>query len=402
MKVLILNSLYRPHAIGGAERSVEILAAGLRDKGMEPVIVSTADRDSVDRLDGINVHYLKISNLYWTRTAKSQPTIKKPFWHLLDSYNPLVARRLSRIIELEKPDIFHTNNLAGFSVFAWKVAAKFELPIVHTIRDHYLLCPNSVMYRRDRRCIRQCLRCRFYSIPRKRMSAYVDAAVGVSRFILDKHLNFGYFKTSKIKTHIYSASFSNSRPGRSTRERSRIAFGLVGMLAPIKGIEYLLKRFTKMGSGDARLKIFGQGITPSYEKYLVDGYKGENIEFMGLKNPDEIYDDLDVVIIPSLCDDAFPRVLIESYSHGLPVIATCRGGAREMIDDNKTGLIFDPSIDGDLESRIMQFVNDRDLSGRMFDGCLAAAEEFGAAKITDEFMQVYKQICGGDHAGKKR
>lgn len=396
MKVLILNSLYRPHAIGGAERSVEILASGLRDRGMEPVIVSTADSDAVDRVDGIKTYYLKIPNLYWARTAKTQPTIKKPFWHLLDSYNPLVARRLSGIIETEKPQIFHSNNLAGFSVFAWKVAAKFELPIVHTIRDHYLLCPNSVMYRRERRCPEQCLRCRLYSIPRKKLSTYVHAAIGVSRFILEKHLNFGYFKSSKIKTHIYSPSFSDPCPRKSNRDRSHITFGFVGMLAPIKGIEYLLKRYGKMRSGNAKLKVFGRGITSSYEKYLVNKYSGENIEFMGLKNADEIYGDLDVVIIPSLCDDAFPRVLIESYSHGVPVIATCRGGVPEMIDKRKTGLIFDPSADGDLENRIEQFANDRHLSDRMSDACLAAAGEFGLAKTTDEFIRVYDRISAKD------
>ncbi len=396
MKVLILNSLYRPHAIGGAERSVEILASGLRDRGMEPVIVSTADSDAVDRVDGIRTYYLKIPNLYWTRTAKTQPAVKKPFWHLLDSYNPLVARRLSGIIESEKPDIFHSNNLAGFSVFAWKVAAKFELPIVHTIRDHYLLCPNSVMYRRERRCPEQCLRCRLYSIPRKKLSTYVHAAIGVSRFILEKHLNLGYFKSSKVKTHIYSPSFSDPRPRKSNRDRGHITFGFVGMLAPIKGIEYLLKRYGKMRLSDSRLKVFGRGITPSYEKYLVNKYSGENVEFMGLKNADEIYGELDVVIIPSLCDDAFPRVLIESYSHGVPVIATCRGGVPEMIDERKTGLIFDPSADGDLENRIEQFANDRQLSDRMSDACLATAKEFGLAKTTDEFIQVYDRISAKD------
>lgn len=399
MKVLILNSLYRPHAIGGAERSVEILAAGLRDKGMEPVIVSTADSDAVDRVDGIKTYYLKIPNLYWTGTAKTQPAVKKPFWHLLDSYNPLVSRRLTRIIESEKPEIFHSNNLAGFSVFAWKVAAKFKLPIVHTIRDHYLLCPNSVMYRKDRRCSGQCLRCRFYSMPRKKLSKYVHAAVGVSRFILDKHLNFGYFKASKIKTHIYSPAFLASNPRKSNRDRSHVTFGFVGMLAPIKGIEYLLKRFGKMRLGDARLKVFGRGITPSYEKYLIDRYAGDNIEFMGLKNADEIYDELDVVIIPSLCDDAFPRVLIESYSHGVPVIATCRGGAPEVIDEGKTGLIFDPSVNGDLENKMAQFISHWDLSDHMADSCLAAAEEFSPAKTIDKITKIYDRISADGRVG---
>jgi glycosyltransferase involved in cell wall biosynthesis len=371
---------------------VEALATGLRDRGIGPIVVSTADRDTVDLVDGIKNYYLKIPNLYWTRTAKIQPAIKKPFWHLLDSYNPFVARRLSGIIASEKPAIFHSNNLAGFSVFAWKVAAKFRLPIVHTIRDHYLLCPNSVMYRRDRRCLRQCMRCRFYSMPRKILSKHVHAAVGVSRFILDRHLNFGYFRTSRIKTHIYSPSFGEFHPRESNRNNSHINFGFVGMLAPIKGIEYLLERYGKMRLGNARLRVFGRGLTPSYEKYLIDRYAGDSIEFMGFKNPDEIFSDLDAVIIPSLCDDAFPRVLIESYSHGVPVIASCRGGAPEMIEEGQTGFVFDPSIDGDLENRIGKFTKNRELSDRMSGRCLTAAEEFNPAKSIDRITQIYDQV----------
>jgi glycosyltransferase involved in cell wall biosynthesis len=67
-----------------------------------------------------------------------------------------------------------------------------------------------------------------------------------------------------------------------------------------------------------------------------------------------------------------------------------------MIDEHKTGLIFDPSADGDLENRIEQFANDRHLSDRMSDACLTAAGEFDLAKTTDEFIRVYDRISAKD------
>ena len=179
-KILIINSLYHPNNVGGAERSVQLLAEGLKKHGVRPVIVSTADTDSTDQVNDIKVYYLRIPNAYWMRTAKQQPSYKKPFWHLLDSYNPFAAARLADIITAEKPDLIHTNNLAGFSVSTWETARKHKLPIVHTIRDHYLLCPNSTMYKNDKNCEKQCGGCRLYSIPRKRHSLHIDAVVGVS------------------------------------------------------------------------------------------------------------------------------------------------------------------------------------------------------------------------------
>ena len=392
MKVLIINSLYRPNELGGAERSVEALASGLKSKGIEPVIVSTAETDSVDMVDGIRCYYLKISNLYWGRNAKSQPVYKKPFWHLLDSYNLSTVSKLSRVIEIEQPDLVHSNNLAGFSVSAWNTVKSFKLPIVHTIRDHYLICPNAVMYRNDRRCEKQCTRCRVYAVPRKILSSGVDAVIGVSAFILGKHLKAGYFKNSKIKTHVYSSMPDGSIRRNPKLDNDLLTFGFVGMLAPIKGIEYLLQRFKKADIKKAKLYVFGSGITNDYELYLKGKYESENIRFMGRQKPEGIYADIDVVIIPSLCDDAFPRVLVESYYNGIPVIATCRGGAPEMVEDGKTGYVFDPSIENDLETKIGLFAKDRDVPSRMKEECLAAAGEFEIGKATDKVIRVYDEL----------
>ncbi|MEE9553624.1 MAG: glycosyltransferase family 4 protein [candidate division Zixibacteria bacterium] len=392
MKVLILNSLYRPYDIGGAERSVEILAAGLKSAGMIPVIVSTADKDRVDTVDGVKSYYLKIPNFYWMRTAKAQPVYKKPFWHLLDSFNPFLKSKLSAVIENEKPDVFHSNNLGGFSVSAWKIAKSYKLPIVHTIRDHYLLCPNSVMYRNDRQCEKQCIRCRFYSLPKRGLSSRIDAVVGVSEFILKKHLRYGYFQNAAVKTHLYNPMSSDAAINSEDQDNEHIVFGYIGMLAPIKGIEYLLQRFSSIKPENAKLKIFGKGITPDYENYLKDKYTSGKIEFMGFTHPREIYGQIDMAVIPSLCDDAFPRVLIESYSHGVPVIATSLGGASELVEEGVTGTVFDPSKPGDLESKIDYYSNNRNAIAEMSENCRKAMVAFDLGTFTRRMIEIYQRV----------
>lgn len=388
----MVNSLYYPHVTGGAERSVQLLAEGLKKTGLEPVVVSTADRDKIDFVNGIKVYYLKINNLYWMRTAKQQPAYKKPLWHLIDSYNPFVVSKLTHIINSEKPDVLHTNNLAGFSVAVWKTARDSNVPIVHTIRDHYLLCPNSTMYRNDKNCSKQCLCCRMLSSPRKRYSSHVDAVVGVSRFILEKHRKHNYFPDAKIATHIYNPSDTADTHGSEINNNNVVTFGIIGLLAPIKGTEYLIRRFASMKNNPAKLKIFGRGITEAYENMLIERYKSDNIEFMGFKKPEEIYREIDVAIIPSLCDDAFPRIMIEAYSHGLPVIATSMGGASEMIDNGKTGCVFDPSLDGDLESKIDKFISDPGLARALSPACREKAEIFHIDKVVARYTDIYSQV----------
>jgi glycosyltransferase involved in cell wall biosynthesis len=392
MKILIINNLYFPHAVGGAERSLRVLADELKKAGLVPVIVSTADYDHSGIIDGVKVHYLRIPNLYWVKSCKEQSRVKKPLWHLIDSYNPFTLSRLTAVFEKESPDIVHTNNLSGFSVSVWKAAKNLGLPVVHTIRDHYLLCPGSVMYRNDKNCVRQCLDCRLLSLPKKILSSHVDAVVGVSRFILQKHLDFGYFGRANIKTAIYNAADINSRPRTPHVGSNTITFGCAGMLVPIKGFEFLVKRFDRANLKDARLHVYGQGLSRAYEKHLIDQCPSDRIIFMGHRKPEEIYANVDVMIIPSLADDAFPRVLIESYSHGVPVIASNRGGALEMIAENRTGFVFDPAREGDLEEKMRLFSDDRNMVGRLSSNCLDAAKQFAREKVVKQYLNVYQAV----------
>ncbi|NOY88989.1 MAG: glycosyltransferase family 4 protein [FCB group bacterium] len=150
MKILIFNSLYAPNVVGGAEKSTQLLAEGLKAKGWQPVIVSTADHEEIGKVNGIK-YYLKTPNLYWICDAKKQPPYKKPVWHIIDAYNPFIKKSLKPIIEKEKPEIIHTNNLTGFSVAIWKAAQNNNIPVVHTTRDHYLLCPKTTMYKDNKK-----------------------------------------------------------------------------------------------------------------------------------------------------------------------------------------------------------------------------------------------------------
>lgn len=61
----------------------------------------------------------------------------------------------------------------------------------------------------------------------------------------------------------------------------------------------------------------------------------------------EVYERADAVVVPSLRGEPLSRVLIEAGSLGKPIIATDRGGSREVVINKKTGvLIEDPTPSG--------------------------------------------------------
>lgn len=350
MKILIFNTLYYPNQLGGAEKSVQLLAEGFLKKGKEPVVVCTANRDYIDYVNGVKVYYVKTNNLYWTYNAKEEKKFKKPLWHLIDAYNPF-SKKINDILDSEKPDIVHTNNLAGFSVSVWKLAKDRNIKIIHTLRDYYLLCPKSTMFNEklNANCEKQCLACKLYSIPKKEMSRYVDVVVGISKFILKKHLEYDYFKNAK-KEVIYNSVEVPKNFIKKEKSTKETILGYVGSLSPSKGVEFLLENFNNINLPNVKLYIYGKGTTKAYEAQLKKKYTSDKIIFQGFQKPEEIYTKIDILIVPSLWNEPFGRIVPEANSYGIPVLVSNNGGLPELVEDSK--YVFDPNKRDDFEEKL--------------------------------------------------
>src|SRR5210317_2202011 len=130
MKIFIINTLYEPNIIGGAERSVQILAEELVRCGNN-VTVATLNPDKgilTRHINGVKVIYIGLKNIYWPY-QKNKPKILRPLWHAIDSHNPLMASLIGELLLKEKPDVVHTNNIRGFTVATWKVIKKHNYPL---------------------------------------------------------------------------------------------------------------------------------------------------------------------------------------------------------------------------------------------------------------------------------
>ena len=392
MKILLVNSLYSPHVIGGAERSVQLLVESLRDLGDEVSVLTTAPEESEGKVDGVSVQYLRVPNLYWMPDASRQPGYRKLIWHIVDSNNPFATDKISAVLERVKPDLVHTNNLAGLSVSVWTAARKSGIPVVHTVRDHYLMCIRGFMFHRGKQCARQCGMCRFIATPRKGISAKIKAVIGVSRFILDKHLDAGFFRNVSIQTHIHSSVPVTSVHTPHKVSGKEIVFGFVGQLTPGKGIEYLLTRFSRIPVGGARLRVFGKSLNGEYDRRLQERFAGPSIEFMGHRPLEEIYKQVDVVVVPSLGDDAFPRAVIEAFAHGRPVIASMRGGAAEVVVEGRNGYLFEPNTSDQLEDRLRRFIDEPKLVADFSPHCLDQAARLSGPAVAEKYREIYRSV----------
>ena len=164
LRILLINTLYPPSQVGGAERSVKIISESLVKHNYEAVVISLSDQQAEEIINGVKVYRIELKNIYWPFEKETQKSLLSPLWHIIDAYNPWMRKEVERIIKSEKPDIIHTHNLQGFSTNIWNIGAKLSIPIVHTLRDYWLRCPKTTMYKNNQICKTPCLDCKFLSL----------------------------------------------------------------------------------------------------------------------------------------------------------------------------------------------------------------------------------------------
>ena len=101
---------------------------------------------------------------------------------------------------------------------------------------------------------------------------------------------------------------------------------------------------------------------------------------------------IDVLIVPSLWHDPLPRVVYESYSHGVPVIGSDRGGIPEIIDIGKTGFIFNPDFEEQLKEKICIFRKDPTIIKSMSFYCIEKARDFLPEMVVRKYTDIYRKI----------
>jgi len=386
MKILLVASLYYPYIKGGGEISTQLLAEELVKLRHEVSLITIAKEYKKEVINGVKIYRFPSPNIYWSFESKNYSHIKKVFWHIFDSYNINIKNNFLKILLEVNPDIVHSSTIEDISPYIWKITKERNIPVVHTLRSYTLLCPKATMYKNDSNCEGQCRLCKLITYPKKILSNNVDAVVGISKFILDTHMKSGYFKNA---TQYMIHNPYNELNHQIDIKSNEITFGFVGRLEKNKGIEYLLERYMACG---LKFKLFVYGSTndKEYENYLYKKYKSSKIIFFGYEKPENIYNSITHLIVPSLWNEPFGRIIVEAYSYGIPVLGANTGGIPELIECGKTGYIFDINREGDFLEMLIKFseVN----FNREY--IVNNAEKFRKDKIAFNYIEVYNSLIG--------
>jgi glycosyltransferase involved in cell wall biosynthesis len=107
-----------------------------------------------------------------------------------------------------------------------------------------------------------------------------------------------------------------------------------------------------------------------------------------------LYGGARALLYPIQAREPFGLVLAEAMACGTPVAALDKGAVREVVEDGITGIVF-----GDLEQMANELSRVFDLDRRRVRD--RAVARFGAARMVDEYVAVYRRIVEADRAGRQ-
>ncbi|WP_084582922.1 glycosyltransferase family 4 protein [Sphingomonas azotifigens] len=411
-RILFIIRSYVPDQVGGGAKSVQALAEGLAARGHdvhvlrlcppgeEATTLAAAAGAGITGAGKPMLHVLPIRNIYGPYDNGHHTRAAKAVWHLIDLYNPWAARDLRRLLAMLRPDVVNTSIIDGFSTTILREAKRSGARLIHTMRDYYLICSRSGMYRAGKNCETLCASCKVVRSINRRQVQHVDLFLSNSSFVAETHRNHGVFGREKPCAVQWNVNDQPLAPThRTLDEAAPIRFGYIGRLAPTKGVETLIEAARALPQ-DGRawsLAIAGDG-APDYVAQLRALANGHPcIHFVGWQAAPKFYGMVDLVICPSVYNEPLPRVIYEAYGVAVPVVASRVGGNPEVVTPGVCGELYDGDSASDLAEKIGLF---RQISSegyaRYSAGALAMGATFAPDKVVDSYESHLQSLFHDD------
>jgi glycosyltransferase involved in cell wall biosynthesis len=281
-------------------------------------------------------------------------------------------KAISELLAREKPDLAHFHNTFPLiSPSGYYACRQYGIPVVQTLHNYRLLCPQATFFREGRAC-EDCLH-RRVPWPAVKGACYRDSRLATSAvcamLLVHRLLNTW---TEKVNLYIALSEFSRGKfiegglPSQTICVKPNFVSDLgprsenggyavyVGRLSPEKGPE-LLQRAWKNGNISVPLKILGDGpLRPTLEAKSEQLHL-THITFEGWVERSRALEFIKralFLIFPSTCYENFPVAIAEAYSCGVPVIASRLGAIAEIVRDRVTGILFEPGNAEDLAAKV--------------------------------------------------
>lgn len=353
MKILQVNKFFWPK--GGSETYYFLLSGLLQDIGHEVIpfsmhhpnnLPSAYSKFFVPHIDFQDPHH----------------RLKKSVQFL---YSTTARRQLEKLISEVSPDVAHVHNIAHqLTPAILPILKKHGIPVVQTLHDYQLICPNYKLYTQGSPCER-CFQHKYYqatlhkcvdnsaskgflagmelALHRMLLKSYqqVDVFICPSQFLFNKLITWG-IPQDKLK---YLPNCVEQQPVNvAWKKRNYMVYA--GRLTQEKGIEVLLQAVKLMP--ERQFVIAGRADEKNYQEKIQWVMKSlPNVKYVGQvtthTNMQKLLAEAQALIVPSVWYENSPLNVLEALSLGTWVVSTRQGGLPELIQEGKNGVFWEAS-----------------------------------------------------------
>jgi glycosyltransferase involved in cell wall biosynthesis len=377
---------------GGEDESADLEAALLRQYGHD-VDLMLFDNKDIERRNLLAVGLEAI----WSQAA---------------------YRRVKKQLSETEYDLVHIQNFFPLiSPSVYYAAKASKKPVVQALRNYRLVCPNGLLFRAGNPCedclreavpwpgvAHRCYRSSLCGSLAVAIMLTVHRMLGTWRNKVDSYYTLTEFAKSKlVKGGILSGKIfikpNLVHPDPQTGKGSRKYAFLAGRLVEEKGIIVVLDAWSQC-KDRIPLMIAGEGPLAAQVEaasqrmpWITNLSKIPNVEvhdWMGGAR---------FVVFPSELYEAFSRVIVEAYAKGTPVIAANIGSTKELVEDSRTGLLFEAGDSADLARKVEWAWNHPKQMAAMGEQARKDYEEKYSVKVNYErLMQIYHQAIENNGA----
>lgn len=343
-----------------------------------------------------------------------------PSWKvaLRTIWNRETCRDLRQVIRQERPAIVHfTNTFPLISPAAYYAARTEGAKVVQSLHNYRLLCPNAQFLRDGRPC-ETCLgrRVAWRAVQHacyrndRRSTAVVAAMLTFHRSLgtwhraVDLYLALTEFGRRKFiegglpaEKIVVKPNFIRVNPDAGDGSGGYAVF--VGRLSHEKGVETILEAWSRLHV-DLPLKIVGDG--PLAERVREAAQRDPRISWLGHRSSDQVMEIVgrgSFVLLPSLWYEGLPKIIVEAFSKGTPVIASNLGAMTELIEHGRNGMLFTPGDSAALAEAVSKADQDAQALARMRRAARVEFEQKFAAEANYKLlMAAYLRVLGREES----
>ena len=383
MRILVIHNRYQIR--GGEDECYEAQVSLLREMGHQ-VEVYEANNDRITKLSKLRL----ATDTVWSKEA----------------YQAIKCQ-----LQKQRPDVVHVQNFFPLISPSVYYAAKSQgVPVVQTLHNYRLLCPNALFFRNGRVC-EDCLG-KIIPYPGVMHGCYREnkvASAGVATMLsmhramntwtkmVDLYITITEFARQKFiaggipaEKIVVKPNFVRPEPQVGTGSGGYALF--VGRLSVEKGLDTLLAAWENLDR-QIPLKIVGDG--PLADQVVAATKRLPLVEWLGRQPMSQVHElmgEAKFLIFPSKWYETFGRVAVEAFAKGTPAIAANIGAIAEVVDSGRTGLHFQPGDSEDLATKVKWVLtNPKKLAQMRREARKEFETKYTAQKNYLQLMEIYNQ-----------